>query len=309
MQNDGRSALAPIALFVYNRLEHTKRTITALQENLLSTDSDLLIFSDAARNSNTIAAVDEVRHFLRSVTGFKSITIVERKQNFGLAKSIIDGVASICNMYGKVIVLEDDLITSPYFLQYMNDALNRYQDDERVISIHGYIYPVREKVPSIFFLRGADCWGWATWKRGWNAFEPDAKKLYEALRASGQGRIFDFDGNYAYTSMLRQQIRGEIDSWAIRWYASAFLANKLTLYPGKSLVQNIGNDSSGTHCGATELFDADMVLHPICLNDIPVVSSRTGYDAFSRYFAGMKPSLYGRMKIKLKRLVNRWRAN
>jgi len=309
MANRNFVKTAPIALFTYNRLDHTARTINALRENEFALESDLFIFSDGPKNSNAHSSVYAVRNYLKSVSGFKSVTIIERELNFGLAKSLIEGVTLMCERHGRVIVLEDDLVTSPHFLRYMNEALDRYADNDNVISIHGYVYPVMDDLPESFLLRGADCWGWATWTRGWDCFEPDANKLMHALQASRETKVFDFDGNYPYAGMLKQQIRGDINSWAIRWYASAFLANKLTLYPGKSLIQNIGNDSSGTHCGATELFDADMALHPIRLDDIPVVSSQAGYDAFSRYFAGIRPSLYGRMKIKLKRLVDRWRAN
>ena len=127
----------------------------------------------------------------------------------------------------KVIVLEDDLVTSPHFLQYMNDGLGIYERDDRVISIHGYSYPVHGKLPETFFLRGADCLGWATWKRGWDLFEDDGQRLLNELERRNLTRSFDFDGSYPYTQMLRDQIAGSNSSWAVRWYASAFLRDKL----------------------------------------------------------------------------------
>lgn len=243
-------SLAPIALFVYNRLEHTKKTIFALKDNELSKDSDLIIFSDAAKNESGVTAVKELRDYLKTISGFKSIKIVERPENFGLAKSIISGVTEVVNQYGKIIVLEDDLITSPYFLDYMNEAINLYEGEDRVVSIHGYVHPVKGKLPETFFLRGADCWGWATWKRGWDLFEPDGQKLLNELKAKKLIKSFNWNGAYPYSQMLKSQILGLNNSWAIRWHASAFLKNKLTLYPGRSLVVNSGFDNSGTHTGS-----------------------------------------------------------
>ena len=153
---------APIALFVYNRPGHTQQTVEALLKNELAMESDLFIFSDAAKSSEIEVKVNAVREFIKSISGFRSLTIIERESNLGLANSIIDGVTNLCNEYGQVIVLEDDLVTSPFFLKYMNDGLNYYRDEEQVISIHGYIYPFDAKLPETFFLRGADCWGWAT---------------------------------------------------------------------------------------------------------------------------------------------------
>jgi GT2 family glycosyltransferase len=167
------ASYAPIALFVYNRPDHARQTIEALKENELSAESDLIIFADGPKNSGAQAKVNEVRKLIKNVIGFRSLTIHESPNNKGLANSIIDGATKVCEEYGRVIVLEDDLVTSPWFLKYMNDALNTYEQDERVISVHGYTYPVDEPLPETFFLRGADCWGWATWKRGWELFEPN----------------------------------------------------------------------------------------------------------------------------------------
>lgn len=297
---------APIALFTYNRLDHTVRTIEALRGNELASESELFIFSDGPKNFQAESSVLAVRNYLKNVSGFKSVTVIERPENFGLAKSIIDGVTSICHRYGRVVVVEDDLVTSPYFLTYMNDALNHYVDDDRVISVHGYIYPLTESLPETFFLRGADCWGWATWKRGWDIFEPDAQKLYDAVRSGGESKIFDFDGNYDYLNMLRQQIEGKINSWAIRWYASAFLANKLTLYPANSLVQNIGNDDSGTHCGITDVFTVELAQRHVRVGTAIVEPHQLAYEAVSHYFRSLKPTLVQRVQNKVRSLQKRW---
>ena len=150
--------VTPIALFVYNRLGHTQRTIEALKKNILAEDSDLIVFSDAQKSEAEADAVCEVRKFIREIDGFKSVSLVEREVNLGLARSIIDGVTTIVSKYGRIIVLEDDMVTSQYFLTYMNEALEKYADDDRVVSIHGYVYPVKQSLPEAFFLPGADCW-------------------------------------------------------------------------------------------------------------------------------------------------------
>ena len=291
---------APIALFVYNRLDHTEQTVSALKRNLLAEDSDLFIFSDASKSLSSDEKVKAVREFIKSITGFKSLTIVERPHNLGLANSIIDGVTNLCNKYGQVIVLEDDLVTSPYFLKYMNDALDFYRDEERVISIHGYIYPVKAKLPETFFLRGADCWGWATWKRGWDLFEPDGEKLLAGINAQNIRKEFNYDGSYDLVGMLYSQIKGKIDSWAIRWYASAFVKNKLTLYPGESLVLNIGNDGSGTHCGTTEMFTSRLTKYELKLVKIAVFESSEARSAVVDYFHSNRITFLQRLKRKVR---------
>lgn len=138
---------SPIVLFAYNRINHIQQVIKALLRNEYASDSDLIIYSDASKNDNTVQEVQCVRQYLSTVSGFKSVKVIERLENFGLAKNIIDGVTSVINQYGKVIVLEDDLVVSPYFLKYMNEALDFYEKEEQVISIHGYIYPVKQKLP------------------------------------------------------------------------------------------------------------------------------------------------------------------
>ncbi len=276
--------LAPIILFVYNRPEHTRRTVAALQKNQLAEASDLIIYADAAKNEAAQAGVNEVRAYLRTIAGFKSVKIVERRENFGLAKSIISGVTETVNRCGQAIVLEDDLETSPYFLSYMNEALDFYRDQPRVVSVHGYVYPVKEPLPETFFLRGADCWGWATWKRGWDIFEPDGRKLLQELRAKKLTRKFDLDGAYPYTQLLASQIWGLNDSWAVRWYTAAFLADKLTLYPGRSLVNNIGFDKSGTHTGTTNVFAGALSQKRIIIQSILLAEDDSARRAIKHFF-------------------------
>lgn len=285
------SMLAPITLFTYARPEHTRRTVESLLQNIGANEYDLIVYSDAARSLDKAQDVAEVRAYLQTIVGFRSVTIIHRLKNYGLSKSIIHGVTEVLMNHRGIIVLEDDMVTSPHFLTYMSQSLNKYENDDRVISVHGYIYPVKVDLPETFFLRGADCWGWATWQRGWVMFNPDGQYLLDELRRKNITNQFNFQGAYNYTQMLEDQINGKNDSWAIRWHASAFLANKLTLYPGKSLVHNIGNDSSGTHCGTTKGMDVELSSRPICLQNVIVEESTFATKAVQEFFQSKRTRL------------------
>jgi hypothetical protein len=294
---------APIALFTYARLEHTRLTVEALLQNHSVSDHDLIIFSDGARSPDKQLAVDQVRSYLATIRGFRSISIHHRPINFGLAKSIIEGVTQVLSSYDRIIVLEDDLVTSPQFLRYMNGALERFVNDERVVSIHGYSYPVKQLLPDAFFLRGADCWGWATWRRGWKLFNPDGQALLDKLKTEKLLYAFDFNGTYAYSEMLQAQINGLNDSWAVRWYASAFLADKLTLYPGRSLVHNIGNDGTGTHHEFRSSYDVSVSSTQIDLASIEVSPSLAGRVAFESFFRASKHTFFKNLLARTRQLV------
>ncbi len=294
--------LAPIVLFVYNRLDHTKQTLEALLANELANQSEIFIYSDAAKSRNDEIKVAEVREYIKKVSGFKKVTIIQRERNFGLASNIIDGVTKIVNEYGKIIVLEDDLITSPYFLSFMNKGLELYKDEPRVASIHGYIYPI-DSLPETFFIKGADCWGWATWSDKWSIFEPNGQKLLDEIRKLKLEREIDFNGSYGFVKMLKSQIVGKNNSWAIRWYASTFLNGMLTLYPGKSYVQNIGFDSQATHCKIkTNLFDIDLNKN-IVIDKIDIKEDLTARKKFEIFFKKINPNLIQRILLKVKRLI------
>lgn len=268
------SSHAPVALFVFNRPWHLQQCVEALKHNRLSAETQLIVYSDGAARESDKSKVAEVRSFVKALNGFKTLEVIERDRNFGVAESIVAGVSEVVDGFGEVIVLEDDLKISPHFLQFMNDGLTLYRENDKVISIHGYVYPIKGTLRETFFLRGADCWGWATWKRGWNLFENDGKKLLADLRQKNLQHQFDLGGTYPYTQMLQDQVEGKIDSWAIRWHASAFLNGKLTLYPGKSLVQNIGMDRSGRHSGKSELLEVDLTQTPVVVKEIPVEEDR-----------------------------------
>jgi hypothetical protein len=297
---------APICLFAYKRPLHLRRTIDALRRNPPASRSHLVIYSDGAKGAGDVSAVQEVRSVCQAVSGFASVRIVEQESNLGLSRSVISGVTEMCNMFGRVIVLEDDLVVSPYFLDYMNAALNIYEMDESVFSIHGYVFPVRAQLPETFFLLGADCWGWATWHRAWKNFEMDGSRLLENLSRRNLLRRFDFNGAYDYSGMLKQQIDGRIDSWAIRWQASALLMGGLTLYPGRSLVRNIGFDDTGTHSSATTRFDVDVSDTPIRIDRIPLVENEAALAAFADYYRALRPTGIRRAVLRLKRALRRF---
>ena len=261
-------SLAPMVLFTFNRLDHTKKTIDALKENILAKESELFIFSDGARNSEEYIKVKSVRKYLKSIDGFKKINIIETEKNRGLAKSVISGVTDIINKYGKVIVLEDDLVTSKYFLKYMNEALTIFKEREDIWSISGYgpnINIPTDYKDDIYITKRGSSWGWATWKDRWELV--DWKVSDYNIFKSNREMIQEFNlSGKDLAPMLDDQIAGRIDSWAIRWVYSQFRNNMYTVYPIKSLVKNIGNDLSGTHTTTTTHFNVKLGEKEINLN-------------------------------------------
>ena len=294
---------APILLFVYNRLIYTRITVESLKKNEFASESELFIYSDAAKTEKDKKLVAEVRDYIGIVNGFRKVTIIEGDQNKGLALSITSGVTEILNKYDRAIILEDDLELSPYFLKYMNEALTLYENENEVISIHGYVYPVKKKLPETFFLKGADCWGWATWKRGWELYEDDAHTLFSEITSKNLKDEFDFNRSYPYTKMLKKQIKGEINSWAIKWYASAFINNKVTLYPGRSLVRNIGTTESSTHFEVTKVYEVDLSEDPVEVRKIEIKESTQAKKMFEEYFRSINPGIVKKGLKKIKTLL------
>jgi FkbM family methyltransferase len=280
------SSPAPIALFAYRRPDHLARTLAALAANPEASASSLSIFCDAARDEAAAAAVERVRELAAASTGFAAVEVVLRPTNFGLARNITEGVSSLLASHDRVIVLEDDIVVSPHFLRFMNEALDLYADDSQVGSVTGYCYPVDAGLPETFFLKGADCWGWGTWRDRWRSFDRDGARLLREIDRRDLAHRFDFDGTMAYRAMLLDQIAGRNDSWAVRWHASCFLRGQHILYPGKSLVLNIGNDGTGTHSlETTSLFDGELAAAPIRLERQEAVECEMAREAFKRFFA------------------------
>jgi hypothetical protein len=292
---------APIALFAYRRPDHLRRVIRSLQANGEAASSPLFVFSDGPKAESEIAPVSEVRRVAAGAAGFADLRIIARDRNAGLANSIIEGVTRVLAEFGRVIVVEDDLVVSTQFLRYMNDALDLYAPDDEVASIHGYAYPVRSPLPETYFLRGADCWGWATWSRAWQHFESDGRRLLAALEERRLTGEFDLSGAYPYTRMLSDQIAGRNDSWAIRWHASTFLRGMLTLHPGRSLVQNLGHDSSGTHSTSTGHFATELTTQPARVERIPACESAEARRAVEKFLRSTWVANGGTWKARLRR--------
>jgi len=241
--------LAPICLFSYNRPIETRLTIEALQRNNLAPSSDLYIFSDGPKNKASGSKVIEVREYIRSVNGFKTIEIIESPMNMGLANSIIDGVTRIINKHGKVIVLEDDLISSPNFLDFMNLALDYYQYNEKIYSISGYtmdLPSLKMYKEDYYFGYRASSWGWATWIDRWENVDWNVNQ-YKSFKWNLIQQYRFMRGGSDMPYMLWKQMNGKIDSWAIRWAFQQFKNDQLTIYPTESKIFNIGLGENSTH--------------------------------------------------------------
>lgn len=246
--------LAKIVLFVYNRPHHTLRTLNALASNFLALDSELIIYSDGPKNKSETDNVLAVRKIIKDTTGFKSIKIVEGKVNYGLAKSVIQGVSEVLKKSQDVIVMEDDLETAPYFLQFMNNALNFYRNDKKAFSIGGYQFPISAlKIPRSYpydtYSSYRCCsWGWATWSDRWCDIDWDTVNYVDLLADPLIRQKFN-RGGADMADMLEMQANGKIDSWAIRFCFAQFIKEAYCITPTKTLVRNIGLDNSGVHCG------------------------------------------------------------
>ena len=315
---------APIILFTYNRLDHTRTVVESLLENAEAVYSDLYIFSDGPKSPADKQKVAKTRLYLHVVkekyslesyasgnsniiNGFKSVTLIERDCNWGLYKNIINGVTDIINRYGRVIVVEDDIIVSRYFLQYMNDALAMYENDGRIASVSAFLNPVKCNVPESFFLSYFACWGWATWKRAWDLLETDSRKMLKELR--WKTNKFNIGGTGPFYGILYCHNMKYYDSWAILFYTSCFLKNKLHLFPGRTMAIQSGMDGSGTNCVTSDIYsNMNLSDKPIMLKDIEVVQNKTMYKAFSDFYAlsSHPESLrfkYNRFKSFVRRLI------
>lgn len=279
---------APVALFAYNRKNMVEETVKSLAKNHGAEETDLHVYSDGWKGQTDEPAVIEVRAWLKTITGFKSVTIHEAEKNRGLGRSIIAGVTEMIEKYGEVIVLEDDLELSPWFLKFMNDGLNTYRDSEKVASIHGYLYPVKATLPETFFIKGADCLGWATWERAWKLFNSNAKYLYDTILERKMMDEFNFNGAAFKRKYLERVIAGTNDSWAVRWDASVFLKDMLTLYPGRSLVRHMGSDGAGTNTKKTKKLDVKISSDPVEVKKIDEVPSAEAWDAIGKFYLSFK---------------------
>jgi hypothetical protein len=277
--------VAPVALFAYRRPAHLARTLRALQANPEASRTELFVFSDYAKSEADAPGVNAVRDLLRGINGFADIRIVFRETNFGLARNITDGISTVLAARPSIIVVEDDIVVSSYFLRFINDALQTYNQVPRVGSISAYCYPLSGSAPETYFIRGADCWGWATWRDRWSYYNPDAGALVAELESRKLERAFDFDGAATFSQMLKDYVAGRNDSWAVRWHASCYLRDLLILYPGRALAQNIGRDGTGTHSTAADgTLDVKLSPIPVTVGGIPVEECVKAREAIKQFF-------------------------
>jgi hypothetical protein len=297
---------APVILFAYSRAAHTQRVLEALAKNAEMKETLLYVFVDGPKENATPEALkknEEVIALFSENRWAKDLKVEISKTNKGLAKSIVQGVTKVLELHEKVIVLEDDIVTSPQFLGFMNEGLDRYQNSDQVACISGYVYPLRKSPKTAFFILGADCWGWATWKHQWTSFIHDVDLLIREVEKPENLSDFTFKNTYPYLEMLKDRAAGRNQSWAIQWYAGAFINRKLCLYPAKSLVSNIGNDGTGTHNVEVSHTHDTTLQHQEIIWPAAVEDSAEGRKAFEDFFkSSRKISFFFRLKRFLKRL-------
>ena len=296
---------SPIILFTYKRLAHTQKTVGSLLKNKECCSSDLFIFSDAPKTKKNIIEVENVRSFIRKINGFKSVNIIEQESNKGLADSITEGVSFIISKYGSCIVLEDDIVTSPFFLKYMNDSLKKYKDNDKIMHINGWLPPTKTKSKSgIFISDRITPWGWATWKRAWDKFEQDPQKLFKELKQKKYIDRFNLDKSFNFTSSLKANMSGLIKTWAIKWQAVVTLNDGLSIFPKESLSINIGLDSSGEHSKKDKISIKPQTLSrsSITVDKIQNLKiNRLMQEEIKNYYKSIKPNILEKLLFIIKK--------
>lgn len=300
-----------ICVFAYKRPDHLHACLSALLKNEEARDLDLRVYVDGPRQLSDEYAQQKVLSVCNQPWPFLSFKVIQREANEGLYKSLTGGITETLCDYDSVIVVEDDIEASPFLIRYLLGGLSLYLDAKNVASIHGYTPPIKQQLPETFFLRGADCWGWATWRDQWDFFRHDAAAMAQEIRHQGLVHEFNLNGNYDYLGMLDARAAGLNNSWAICWHASCFLANKLTLYPGKSLVKNIGLDGSGEHCGPSKVMATEASQSPVQVAKIPIEVNPSVYSKYCNHFSSDRPrnlplkAIAAKIKNKFLQLVNR----
>jgi len=315
--------LAPVCLFTYNRLEVTRKTIEALKKNFLASESELFIFSDGPKNSSSKEIISEVRKYLKTISGFKKIEIYESLKNKGLANSIIDGVTKIIEKYGKVIVLEDDLVTSPNFLDFMNQALEFYIKANKIKSINGFSLKLSSKDINqfVYFHQRTFPWGWATWKDRWDKRIFDKTLINEKI-SSDKSILTEFNRKCGsdISTMLLASLKGKNNSWYVRWVFNHFTNNSYAVFPILSKVKNVGFNNEGTHCNEINVYQSNfdlLVKREFIFNNFYELNSKSNTE-FLRFFKkkyklkyriGLLKYSYGRNQIKneiLQRIIKKY---
>ena len=290
MESPCKMELAPIVIFAYNRPDHLRRTLEALAKNELASESVLYIFCDGSKegaSEEMREKVEATRALAKAVMGFKELHVVERPRNIGLKENIVGAVTEVVNRYGSIITLEDDVVTSIGFLRFMNDALETYKDEEKVMHISAYMYPHKGRLPETFFFPvpypGG---GWATWARAWKYYDDDTESVYNQWK--DRWEEFDVLGGDYLSKQLKANYNGTMKTWFVKWHAVLLSRKALTLYPHQSLTNNIGFDDEATNCYATNRFDVldlashvDVMKNPVKVNR---KASRIIYDFYQGHW-------------------------
>jgi hypothetical protein len=296
---------APVVMFVYAKPEHTRKTIEALANNPEATNTDLFIYSDAARSGKDALDVQQVRDIVSNVTGFRSVSLCFRETNIGLANNIMDGVSKVCEQYGRVIVVEDDIVTSPAFLGYMNAALERYARESRVWHITGWNYPFPISYTSesdAYLWRMMNCWGWATWNDRWVNFKKDPEALINSFSKSDISR-FNLDDAFNFWSQVEDNHNGKINTWAIFWYATIFKNNGLCLNPVNSMVKNIGMDGTGENCNTSDIYKTKLSYEFGYRWPSAITEDKSALNVVRRFYKSNTPNIMQRIVNKIKRTL------
>ncbi|WP_299708109.1 glycosyltransferase [uncultured Pontibacter sp.] len=292
-------SLAPIVLFVYSRLTETKKTVQALSNNFLASESQLYIISDGPKSSQDYVKVQHVREYVKTITGFKEIHIIEWNRNKGLADSVIDGISQVLQNHYSIIVLEDDLVTTPNFLDFMNQALIYYKCNNRVQSISGYSLDinVNQAFTSVYFHTRTFPWGWATWQNRWNPEVFNKQKLRNLITTKELNlNLFKKKCGADVEGMLIASLEGLNNSWYIRWVLSHYLNDRLCVFPFKSKVSNIGHVENATHCVGINTYQSslDEDFSRAFNFEVPISDDEINYE-FLKYF-----SFYHKLSFRLK---------
>lgn len=307
--------LSPIILFAYNRPLHTRQTLEALRLNELAETSELFIFCDGAKHDTSEsdkAAIAEVREIARLKKWCGTVHIFESENNKGLAASITAGVTSILGSHGRVIVLEDDIVTAPGFLDFMNKALDFYDENKKIMHVSGYMYPLETERTGTCFLNVVTPWGWATWKDRWQYFENDAVLLKSKLLNASFYSEHDFNKGYGseFTKQLDANIKGTLNTWAVKWHTAIYLQQGYCLHPLQSLVKNIGFDNSGEHCGDSDEYNVEGLADNVAVEKIAIEENKEILVLFENYYKKFNPlttttpTKFQRIKSTLKRIIN-----
>ncbi len=270
--------LSPVVLFTYKRLTILNRVVDSLLSNKECSKTPLIVYSDGPKSNKDKEEIMAVRSYLKGLKGFKSVKYIFRDKNFGLAQSFIVGITETLKHHEKAIFIEDDNLLSEHFLSFMNEALEIYKDNKKVICVTGYSYPIKPSQKQPYFIRGAATWSMGTWRRGWKYFCDDGKKLLSKIKKQKLFEKFSSDG-FDFDNMLISQIKGEIDSWGVRWWTSAYVNDMYCLVPNKPLCVSIGYGPDSVHCKSyssifrrpSDLSHEQVTFFPTIVNENPNV--------------------------------------